>query len=66
MASTYTLNMNLTQEPWTDIKVREAFSLAFDRETYCSVIRSGDCTPTYSWIPPGIPGSIETGLRVRS
>lgn len=60
VASTYTLNMNLTQEPWTDIKVREAFSLAFDRETYCSVIRSGDCAPTYSWIPPGIPGSIET------
>lgn len=60
VSSTYTLNMNLTQEPWTDIKVREAFSLAFDRDTYCSVIRSGDCAPTYSWVPPGIPGSIET------
>lgn len=60
VASTYTLNMNLTQEPWTDKKVREAFAYAFDRETYCTVIRSGDCTPTYSWVPPGIPGSIET------
>ena len=47
-------------EPFTDIKVREAFSLAFDRETYCAVVRNGDCTPTLSWIPAGLPGSIET------
>lgn len=60
VASTYTLNMNLTQEPWTDKKVREAFAYGFDRETYCAVIRSGDCTPAYSWVPEGIPGSIET------
>lgn len=60
VASTYTMAMNLVQEPFNDIKVREAFAYAFDRETYCSVIRSGDCTPTLSWIPPGLPGSIET------
>jgi len=60
VASTYNLSFNLTQEPFNDIKVREAFSYAFDRETYCTVIRSGDCTPTLSWIPEGIPGAIET------
>lgn len=60
VASTYTLSMNLVQEPFNDIKVREAFAYAFDRETYCAEIRSGDCTPTLSWIPGGIPGSIET------
>ena len=60
VASTYNLAFNLTQEPFNDIKVREAFSYAFDRETYCTVIRSGDCTPTLSWIPEGIPGAIET------
>jgi oligopeptide transport system substrate-binding protein len=60
VASTYTLAMNLQQEPFNDKKVREAFAYAFDRETYCSAIRSGDCTPTLSWIPEGIPGSIET------
>ena len=59
-ASTYTLSMNLVQEPFNDIKVREAFAYAFDRETYCSVIRNGDCVPTLSWIPEGILGSIET------
>lgn len=60
VASTYNLAFNLTQEPFNDIKVREAFSYAFDRETYCTVIRSGDCTPTLSWIPEGIPGAIES------
>lgn len=59
-ASSYTLNMNLVQEPFNDLKVREAFAYAFDRETYCAVIRNGDCSPSYSWIPPGILGSIET------
>ncbi len=60
VASTYNLAFNLDQEPFNDIKVREAFAYAFDRETYCTVIRSGDCTPTLSWIPEGIPGAIET------
>lgn len=60
VASTYQLNFNLSMEPFQDIKVRQAFSQAFDRETYCGVIRNGDCSPTLSWIPPGLPGSIET------
>ncbi len=53
---------NLTQEPFNDIKVRQAFSQAFDRETYCGIIRNGDCNPTLSWIPLGLPGAIETDL----
>jgi oligopeptide transport system substrate-binding protein len=60
VASTYNLSFNLTQEPFTDIKVREAFSLAFDRATYCETVRNGDCTPTLTWIPQGVPGSIES------
>jgi oligopeptide transport system substrate-binding protein len=62
VASSYNLAFNLTQEPFTDIKVRQAFSQAFDRETYCGIIRNGDCTPTLSWIPLGLPGAIETDL----
>ncbi|TXG81009.1 MAG: peptide ABC transporter substrate-binding protein, partial [Thermomicrobiales bacterium] len=58
----YNLSFNLAMEPFTDIKVRQAFSQAFDRETYCAVIRNGDCFPTLSWIPLGLPGSIETDL----
>src|SRR5918997_493059 len=59
-ASTFNLTMNLALEPFNDPKVRQAFSYAFDRETYCAEVREGDCTPTLSWIPPGTPGAIET------
>ena len=59
-ASTYQMEMNLKLEPFNDLKVREAFAYAFDRETYCVEVRSGDCTPALSWIPEGIPGAIET------
>lgn len=62
IAATFQINFNLTQEPFTEKKVREAFSYAFDRETYCGIIRNGDCTPTLIWIPEGIPGAIESDL----
>ena len=58
LAGTIGLQFNLTMEPFTDIKVREAFSYAFDRETYCAEIRNGDCSPTLTWIPEGVPGHI--------
>ena len=59
-AATYNIAFNLTMEPFTDKKVREAFSYAFDRETYCAEIRSGDCTPTLTWVPEGVPGHVPT------
>jgi oligopeptide transport system substrate-binding protein len=59
-AYTTNLDMNLAQEPFNDLKVREAFAYAIDRETLCAEVRSGDCTPTLSWIPPGVAGAIET------
>ena len=60
LAGTHFLAMALEQEPFTDKKVREAFSYAIDRETLCAELRAGICTPTLSFIPPGLPGSIET------
>mgnify|MGYP003950219847 CR=1 FL=1 len=38
----------------------EAFAYAFDRQTYCARVRNVDCVPTLSWVPPGVPGHIET------
>jgi oligopeptide transport system substrate-binding protein len=60
LASTYNIQFNLNLEPFNDPKVRQAFAYGLDRETLCTEIRSGDCTPALSWIPPGTPGSIET------
>ena len=59
-AVTINLMFDLKQEPFQDQKVREAFAYGLDRETYCAEVRSGDCVPTFSWIPPGVPGAIET------
>jgi len=60
VAATFYLAMSLTKEPFTDRKVREAFAYGFDRETFCTDVQSGTCVPTLSWIPPGVPGYIET------
>jgi oligopeptide transport system substrate-binding protein len=59
-AGTYYLGMALTQEPFTDQKVREAFAYAIDRETLCAEVLAGTCSATLSFIPIGLPGSIET------
>ena len=60
VAATFYLAMSLQKEPFTDQKVREAFAYGFDRETFCAEVQSGTCVPTLSWIPPGVPGYIET------
>ncbi len=60
IANTFMLAMDLKGEPFNDKQVREAFAYAFDRETFCAEIQSGTCVPTLSWIPPGVPGYIET------
>lgn len=60
LAGTHILAMALGQEPFNDKKVREAFSYAIDRETLCTEVLAGTCIPTLSFIPPGLPGSIET------
>jgi oligopeptide transport system substrate-binding protein len=59
-AGTFNLAMSLNKEPFTDKKVREAFAYAFDRETWCAEVQHGTCAPTPSWIPPGVPGYIES------
>lgn len=60
LAGTMMMAMQLTQAPFDDPQVREAFAYAFDRETYCAELEDGTCVPTLSWIPPGVPGAIET------
>lgn len=54
----FLLNANI--EPFSDKRVREAFAYAFDREAYCREILRGTCTPLLSWMPPMVPGAIET------
>ena len=58
--NSFMYTFNLQMEPFTDLKVREAFAYGFDRQTFCDVIVNGDCVPVLSWVPPGVPGAIET------
>lgn len=46
---------NLTRAPFSDIRVREAISLASDRETLSSKIRRLGEPPAYTIVPPGMP-----------
>lgn len=58
--NSFMYTFNLKMEPFTDLKVREAFAYGFDRQTYCDVVVNGDCVPVQTWVPPGVPGAIES------
>ena len=47
---------DVTQRPFDDLKVRQAFSMAFDRQKYIDVVLSGRALPAIGIFPPGLPG----------
>jgi len=47
---------DVTQPPFDDLKVRQAFSMAFDRQKYIDVVLSGRALPAIGIFPPGLPG----------
>jgi oligopeptide transport system substrate-binding protein len=52
---TYYYIINLTKEPLgADKKIREALSLALDREIMTDKITQAGELPAYSWVPPGL------------
>ncbi len=44
------------QPPFDDPKVRQAFSLAFNRRQYIDIVQEGDALPATGVLPPGLPG----------
>jgi oligopeptide transport system substrate-binding protein len=60
---TFMLNMHHQKEPFNDVKVREAFMYALDREAWVSDVLMGMGAPAVSWIPPGFPGADEAETR---
>jgi oligopeptide transport system substrate-binding protein len=53
---TFFLRMNNTTAPFDNVKVRQAFAHAVDRDTYIKVINKNIGKKTYSFLPPGIMG----------
>ena len=51
---TYYISTNDQEEPFTDVRVRKALSLAIDREYVASTIMQGIYTPAYALVGPGI------------
>lgn len=54
--ATQFVNLNLSGNQFTDVRVRQALSLAIDRETLCSSVLSGAAQPCSSFLPPTVNG----------
>lgn len=52
--STYYLSLNDQKEPFNDVNVRKALSLAIDRDYVANTIMQGTYTPAYNIVGPGI------------
>ena len=57
------ISFNLTKAPFDNLKVREAFAYAFDREGYARDALKGTEVPSLTWIPPGYPGYDQAETR---
>jgi oligopeptide transport system substrate-binding protein len=53
---TFAVMYHQLKEPFTDPKVRQAFTQSFDREAWVKDVQQGLGAPTLTWIPPGFPG----------
>jgi oligopeptide transport system substrate-binding protein len=53
---TFAVMFHQLKEPFTNQKVREAFAMALDRETWVADVLKGLGSPTLTWIPKGFPG----------
>ena len=53
---------DITKPPFDDAKVRQAFSMAFNRQKYIDVVLHGGALPAIGIFPPGLPG-FNIGLK---
>jgi oligopeptide transport system substrate-binding protein len=64
---TYFYAINMTKDPLgKDLKLRDALSMAIDREALVKKITLGGELPAYSWMPPGVPGYTQQKLDFAS
>ena len=56
MAGNWFLVFNVQKEPWTDVRVRQAFSIAIDRQDLVPRVFSGSEQPSASLVPRALYG----------
>lgn len=65
IATQYVL-FNVGQEPFDDVRVRTALSMALDREIMCEKVMQAGEQPAYAFVPPHMPdypGRAQIGFR---
>ena len=60
---TFYVFFDVTIDPWKDLKVRQAWSHAVDRDTLATAVLGPNGSPAYSWLAPGFPGSQRDALK---
>lgn len=53
-SSTLAIGMDFNQEPFTDLRVRQAVAASIDRERWATEITGGEYVPAASFVPPSV------------
>ncbi len=55
------INFNNQRAPFNDPRVRQALTMAIDRDFLCNAIWKAGYVPSYNFVPPGLSGYERTG-----
>jgi oligopeptide transport system substrate-binding protein len=62
--SVWFFKFNVTNKYFKNEKIRQAISMAINREVYCEDIRKDGSAPAYAFVPPGISGGKVNGKKI--